>query len=87
MAKFLGGQSREQRAIRYIYPLLEAIFTFFGLVSLACRMLPNHSSQLLLDAVGHLFQDGGAEGGYLLVDSGAVGGGKVEEGVHLVWLR
>ena len=42
---------------------------------------------VLLDAIGHLFQDGGAERGYLLVDVGAVGGGQVEEGVHLVWLR
>ena len=42
---------------------------------------------VLLVAVGHLFQDGGAEGGYLLVGGGAVGGDQVEEGVNLVWLR
>ena len=42
---------------------------------------------VLLVAVGHLFQDGGAKGGYLLVDGGGVGGDQVEEGVHLVRLR
>ena len=34
----------------------------------------------------HLVHEGGADGGELLTRGGAVGGGQVEEGVHLVGL-
>ena len=41
---------------------------------------------VLVVRLDHLVHEGGAVGGKLLTGGGAVGGGQVEEGVHLVGL-
>ena len=42
---------------------------------------------VLVVRLDHFLHEGGGRGGELLTGSGAVGGGQVEEGVHLVGRR